>query len=227
MPEPTVHIVIDDHTAHDTLTHAGIVLPNGNHIELDDDGTIVDEHELLTGLADELTDHPDAFLRRRCETSTGATIHPSSRAAGTCSPGTFAESSCDSRGTVIDYGTKQRLFTGLARDAAMLLVRTCTHPGCETPARFCNIDHDLEWTDGGTTNQHNARVKCGHDNRTKHRQRWRTRRDTRGRPYTLRPDGTIILPIGERPPDLTIDELTELARARLAALRPTRQPTPA
>jgi len=44
------------------------------------------------------------------------------------------------------------------------------------------------------------------------------RRDRRGRAYTLRPDGTIILPVGERPPDLTDDEMAELTRRRVAAL---------
>ena len=37
----------------------------------------------------------------------------------------------------------------------------------------------------------------------------------------IRVDGTIILPVGERPPDLSIDEYTQLARERLRALRPT------
>ena len=185
LPEPTVGLVIDHRTAHEALAHAGIVLPNGNQIELDDDGSIANPDELLTGLVDELTDQPDAFLDRRCETSTGAAVHPSVvlRALLT---GHVRRVVVDSQGTVINYGTKQRLFTtGMAREAAMLLIRTCSHPGCETPARFCQVDHDHEWSDGGSTDQRNSRIKCGHDNRNKHRKRWRTRRDNRGRPYTL------------------------------------------
>jgi hypothetical protein len=34
--------------------------------------------------------------------------------------------------------------------------------------------------------------------------------------YHLKPDGTIMLPAGKRQPDLSIDELTGAARARLA-----------
>lgn len=218
LPEPTCHIVVDHRTAHEVLAHAGIVLPTGSSVELDDGGSITDEQQLLAGLAAELVDDPDAFLGRRCETSTGAPIHPSVVLRALLN-GHARRVVVDSRGTVIDHGTRQRLFTGLARDAALLLADVCSHPGCEVPARHCEVDHDLPWSDGGRTDQVNARVKCGHDNRAKHRQRWRTRRDAHGRPYTVRPDGTIMLPVGERPPDLSIDEMAELAHARVAALR--------
>jgi hypothetical protein len=40
----------------------------------------------------------------------------------------------------------------------------------------------------------------------------------RGRAYTIRADGTIILPAGERPPDLSIDEQHERIRNRLRDL---------
>jgi hypothetical protein len=48
------------------------------------------------------------------------------------------------------------------------------------------------------------------------------RRDRHGRAYTLKPDGTIILPVGERPPDLTDDELTEHIHKRINTLIATR-----
>ena len=86
------------------------------------------------------------------------------------------------------------------------------------PAAWSQVDHNHEWSNGGRTDQDNHNISCGHHNRLKHRQRWRTRRDQRGRAYTIRADGTIILPVGERPPDLSIDEQTELARARLLDL---------
>ena len=128
----------------------------------------------------------------------------------------------DSRGVIIDYGTKQRLFTGLARQAAMLMYRTCEAPGCNMPAAWSQVDHNIEWYEGGRTDQNNRAIGCGTHNRLKHREKWRIRRDHRGHAYTLRADGTIILPVGERPPDLTIDELNEHARQRLQQLRATR-----
>ncbi|MDW3213942.1 MAG: HNH endonuclease signature motif containing protein [Ilumatobacteraceae bacterium] len=120
-----------------------------------------------------------------------------------------------------DLGRRQRLFTGSAREAAKLLTRTCTHPDCRVPSRFAEVDHIDEWAGGsGATDQHNADVRCGGHNRFEHRQRWRTRRDRNGRSSSIRPDGTIVLPVGEREPDLTSDELTRIARALVADLVP-------
>jgi hypothetical protein len=214
LPDLVVNLVVDEHTAHETLATAGIVLPNGNSVELGDTGLPVDEPGLLDGLAAELVDDPAAFLTRRCETASGSPIHPSVVLRSLLT-GHVRRVVLDSRGVIIDYGTRQRLFTGLARHAALLLARTCEFPGCDLPAEWSQVDHNIEWSAGGRTDQDNTNIGCGHHNRRKHRQRWRTRRDQRGRAYTIRDDGTIILPAGERPPDLTIDEMTELARARL------------
>lgn len=217
LPETVVNLLVDDGSAHETLAHAGIVLPGGDQLELGESGLPVDEASLLDGLAGELVDDPEAFLARRCESPNGSPIHPQVvlRALLT---GHVRRVVLDSRGVVIDYGTKQRLFTGLARQAAMLLARTCEFPGCTMPADWSQVDHNHEWADGGRTDQDNGNIGCGHHNRTKHRRRWRTRRDQRGRAYTIRADGTIILPVGERPPDLSIDEQTQLARRRLRDL---------
>lgn len=214
LPDTVVNVVVDAATTHETLAHAGIVLPNGNTLELGDTGLPVDEPALLDGLTGELADDPAAFLTRRCETPNGTPIHPSIvlRALLT---GHVRRVVLDSRGVVIDYGTRQRLFTGLARQAAMLLTQTCEYPGCTLPAMWSQVDHNHEWANGGRTDQANTTIACGHHNRLKHRQRWRTRRDQRGRAYTIRDDGTIILPAGERPPDLTNDEHTQHVKNRL------------
>jgi hypothetical protein len=217
LPEPVVHVVVDADTAHDTLVHAGIVLPNGDHIDLDDTGNITDEASLFSDLTDELADHPEAFLDRHCETENGSPIHPSVMLRALLT-GHVRRVVMDSRGVVIDYGTKQRLFSGLARQAAMLMSRTCEAPGCTTRAGWSQVDHNIEWSNGGTTDQHNTVILCGPDNRLKHRQHLRIRRDQRGRAYTLKPDGTIILPVGEHPPDLTIHEQHEHTRRRIQQL---------
>jgi hypothetical protein len=114
-------------------------------------------------------------------------------------------------------------------------VRRCDHAGCDLPEDFCQVDHVTEWVDDGTTDQINAGVDCGHHNRHKHRRKFTRRRCIHGRSYTIRPDGSIILPVGARPPtfpddgdgdsDDTHDDVIEaarhvrLARARLRALR--------
>ena len=91
------------------------------------------------------------------------------------------------------------------------------------PAEFCDIDHVDEWAaDGGETNQDNAMPACGVHDRWKHRQRLRGRRDRHGRIHLVKPDGTVITPIGARDPEwaesdspaprwrtVTWDEMTE------------------
>jgi hypothetical protein len=215
LPEPTVNIVIDQHSTAEAFTRAAIILPNGNQVDLAE----LAEHDdtMLVTLADELVDDPEAFRSRRCETSSGAAV-PGFVALQAAMLGHIRRVVVDSNGVVVDLGSKQRLFTGNARLAAQLMTRSCSFPGCRLPARICQIDHNDEWNEGGRTDQSNANIECGPHNRHKHRNRLRTRRDSRGRIYHLRPDGTIILPVGERPPDLSIDEMTRAARARLAEL---------
>jgi hypothetical protein len=214
LPEPTTHIVIDHRSLHVTFTHACITLPNGNVADFEQ---ACDDPAMLSTLADELLTDPEAFRSRRCETSNGSAIHPMIvlRAVLT---GHIRRVVVDTDGVVIDYGSKQRLFTGHARQAAMLLATTCTHPGCRLPARLCEVDHITEWNDGGHTEQRNGAIKCGGHNRFKHRERWKTRRDPHGRIYNIRSDGTIVLPVGERAPDLSADELAEITRSRLTSL---------
>ena len=84
----------------------------------------------------------------------------------------------------------------------MLLVRSCQHPGCRMPARFSQVDHVDEWVaHGGRTDQSNAAIECSAHNIDKHRHRWRTRKAANGRTYTVREDGTIMLPVGARTPE--------------------------
>jgi hypothetical protein len=212
---PTVGIVVDEQTLDDTFARVGITLPTGDVIDVDE--LAGSDDTLLDTLVDELTDDPRAFLSRRCETSSGARIHPivALQAALT---GHVRRVVVDSAGTVIDYGRKQRMFTGNARQAAMALARYCAHPGCRLAASLCEVDHNDEWHTGGHTDQRNANVECAPHNRFKHRKRWTTRRDSCGRVYTMRDDGTIVLPVGERPPDLSADELGRITRSRLDAL---------
>jgi len=80
---------------------------------------------------------------------------------------------------------------------------------------MCEVDHNTPWSAGGRTDQDNSYIECGTHNRFKHRAGWTTRRDELGRTFHIDADGTIVLPVGERPPDLTDDELRHLARERL------------
>lgn len=217
LPEPTVNVVIDDASLQDALTHAGLILPNGNQIALDADGDIADHQALLTDLTAQFTGDHESLSKRMCNLSTGAAIHPSV-ALRALLTGHVRRVVVDSANVVTELGTRRRVFTGAAREAALLLSNFCTHAGCTVRGRHSQVDHMIEWSRGGETSQANAQARCGPHNRFKNRERWQSKRDERGRIYDITPDGTVVLPVGERSPDLTIDEQVERVRARVRAL---------
>jgi hypothetical protein len=105
----------------------------------------------------------------------------------------------DSAGVVVDAGRKRRLFSGVARDLALLLVHQCNHPGCTVPGDLCQADHMAEWQrDHGATDTSNADARCGPHNPWKSRNRVRSRRDPQGYIVNTRADGTMMLPVGRR-----------------------------
>ncbi|MEO6653130.1 MAG: DUF222 domain-containing protein [Ilumatobacteraceae bacterium] len=215
--DPLVNIIIDSTTWSELLAESGLA-PDG--------ACGVDPALIATLVSGEIP-----LSDRRCETSTGIQVHPHDvlRAALT---GHVRRVVVDSAGVVIDLGRRQRLFTGPARDAAKLLIRHCEHPGCDLPVEWCDVDHATEWADGGPTDQHNAGPECRRHNLAKTRQRWRKQRAVNGRNYTIRPDGTVILPVGTRRPTFPtesdddsddhtpaeVTQLAQLARARVADL---------
>jgi hypothetical protein len=219
--EPLVSILTDHRTWGRLLADAGLA----------PDATLAGERvDPFTGLASpdellaELMADPDSISSRRCETSTGQILDPHTvlRAA---LAGHIRRVVLGADNLPINLGRKARVFTGPAREAAKLLAVQCDHLGCGLPAELCEVDHSIEWHEGGATDQDNAGVRCGGDNRAKHRKRWRTRRDIHGRIHTIRADGTIMLPVGVRPPvfpdaptAIEIAEATRLARARVRAL---------
>lgn len=210
-----VHVVSDPHTLHEAFAEAELVVdtPDGREtVALA--GTDIDD-VLATAAAD-----PARWTDRHCETSRGTAIHPRQllRAAMT---GYVRRVVIDSQGVVVDWGRRRRFFDGPARDAAKLLVRRCTHPGCTVCPEHADVDHAEEWfRDAGATDQWNANVACSTHNRFKSRAGWRVRRDASGRRFHIRADGTVVLPVGARQPDFTDDEMIRAARARVAALRP-------
>jgi hypothetical protein len=229
---PLVNILCDQRTMALVLADAGLAPTTSLSGDPIDPFTGLPAHHTADLLADLVAD-PDAFARMRCETAAGTPLHPHDvlRAA---LAGHIRRVVVDAQGVVIDMGRKARLFTGPAREAAKLLVRRCDHAGCDLPEDFCEVDHVTEWVDHGTTDQINAGVDCGHHNREKHRKRLTRRRSIHGQSYTIRPDGSIILPVGARPPTFPddgdsdsdpLDEVidiacqTRLARARVRALR--------
>ncbi len=141
-------------------------------------------------------EQPDAPLpdaadvdARRCETVDGAPVDPADAViAGIV--GHVRRVVMDSSGVVIDLGRKRRMYTGSAREAAVLQGRRCWWPGCGQPSS--HIDHSTDWARDGHTNPANAAPACPRHNRYKNRG-YLTWRDRRGRWHTHRPDGTEIV----------------------------------
>lgn len=231
--EPLVSMLVDQRTVSAILARSGL----GQITDLA--GNTIDP---ITGLpadpADfaDLLGHPDDFMSRRIETTTGTPLKLTDVLRGLIS-GHIRRVVLGANSRVIDMGRNSRVFTGAARDAARLLTVSCEHPGCEMPAAWCQVDHSTEWHQHGTTDQANAATLCGYNNREKHQKQQTHRRDVNGRLHTFRADGTIILPVGTRPPPFPDEEpdgrpdrrepdRDELAarRQRLAIFRHRRPP---
>ncbi len=76
-----------------------------------------------------------------------------------------------SKGHILDFGYATRLFTGGLRQAIIERDQQCSHPYCETPGSYCQVDHVIEYEDGGHTKEQNGRLLCGYHNRLKHTQK--------------------------------------------------------
>jgi hypothetical protein len=227
-PEPVVNINIDKTTFDEVVLKHHLGTSN-EFFDPDPGGKLNNE------LGQQLIAHAPDLIDRRCETTSGIIVHPE-HALKAALTGHIRRVVIDTAGVVINMGRLQRLFTGSARTAAQLLATTCSHAGCQIPATLCDVDHLEPWTQShGRTDQHNAGPGCNPHNRRKHKNRWQTRRAKNGLIYTIRANGTIILPVGERQPDFHEPDndpahttRTEAnIRARLASIRPNEpSPTP-
>ncbi len=195
------------------------------------DQTSFEEQLAHDGLIATPTDLPATdWSQRRSETTDGTVLLPAD-AVRAALHGHIRRVVINTAGIPVDVGRKRRLFAGVAREVARLLGHHCDHPGCTAPSSQCEIDHLDEWVrHGGVTNLDNAGLQCATDNRNKQRTRLHVYRDPDGRPHTQRRDGTWMHPVGQRqqhpqalapPGDEQIEHLTNLARARAAALQRT------
>ncbi|BAN01634.1 HNH endonuclease signature motif containing protein [Ilumatobacter coccineus] len=95
----------------------------------------------------------------------------------------------DGAGVVIDLGRRRRLFTGSAREAALLLSMRCLWPGCDRPSRNCEVDHAVTWRQHGATDPGNGGPMCKRHNLLKENARFSTHRDAAGDWVVLDADG--------------------------------------
>jgi hypothetical protein len=207
--EPLVNIVIDHVTAGHVMHAHGLI-----------------ESADLLGIGDDaLADAQANLLNRTCSLN-GTPVHPDV-ALKAMVTGRVRRAVVDADSVTIDLGRTQRLFPRKARQAARLLVNTCSHRGCDIPAAFCDIDHRAEWVaDNGPTDQSNAMPLCGVHDRWKHANKIRSRRATNGRIYLIRPDGSVIKDVGETDPEWAEPAPTHPPRPSAPPSEPDRNDDP-
>ena len=102
--------------------------------------------------------------RRVCEMADGTVIAPKLLVPW-LTQAEFERVIFDTPKRVLEIGAKRRFFTGALRRAIELRDRHCTFPGCRIPANRCDIDHIIEYSQGGPTTQANGRLRCPAHNR--------------------------------------------------------------
>jgi hypothetical protein len=92
----------------------------------------------------------------------------------------------DTSGRVVGVGRRRRFAPGWLTDATLALHDTCSHPGCRTAARRCDIDHARPWnpTDlkrpPGRTDVDQLAPLCEHHNHRKEADGWRVEQSADG-----------------------------------------------
>lgn len=132
---------------------------------------------------------------RLCATTSGVPVDPAAVVAAAL-VGHVRRIVVGSSGRIIGVGRRQRIFTGAAREAALIQSLLdvsdgrCLWPGCGR-RRNCQIDHTTEWQHDGVTDLANAGLLCARHNRHKSHG-YTVWRDPAGRWHTYRPDGTEL-----------------------------------
>ena len=172
-PDPLINVLIDDDTADRLL-------------------------RMLAGL-DTRPKLPTVFQQHRCETIDGVPLSDAA-AIDLMLVGRLRRVLVAPDSVVIDMGRSRRLFTGSAREAAMLGDQRCCWPGCEITTAHCETDHLLEWARGGPTSPRNAARSCRHHNVFRTAHGYTARRTDDGRWAVRRPDGSCVgdadVPVG-------------------------------
>ena len=121
----------------------------------------------------------------------------------------------DPQGRVLEYGQTTYRPPQALKDLILARDRSCTGPGCSTPARMCQIDHEVPFP-RGTTGEINNDAKCVTEHQLKTAGLFTAKRDpdTGATLWTDR-HGTTYTRLPETAPlaDLSDDRLQDIARA--------------
>lgn len=148
-------------------------LLNGRHLKQSRGRGMVDMTVELTTLAG-LDDHPGDL------NGYGPVIADVARQVAA------AQADVEHRVTVTEHG--EPIWTGITRRRptssqkryVQARDRTCVFPGCRMPATECDIDHTIDYSQGGPTTPWNNAPLCRHHHRGKHKRGWKLERTAPG-----------------------------------------------
>jgi hypothetical protein len=76
--------------------------------------------------------------------------------------------------------------------------QTCTGPGCNRRAAYCDLDHVQAFSAGGKTAVKNLAHLCRHHHRVKHKTKWQVIQQPDGTVQWISPTGHTACP--DQPP---------------------------
>ena len=87
----------------------------------------------------------------------------------------------------LDIGRATRTWPTGIRRAVTLRDGGCVFPGCDRPARWCDIHHITFWVNGGPTSVENGCCLCGFHHTLIHQGDWQIRMAKDGHPEIIPP----------------------------------------
>jgi hypothetical protein len=94
-------------------------------------------------------------------------------------------------GLPLDVGREHRIVPPWIRKAVHARDRTCRWPGCDAPAEWTDVHHEVPWYLGGTTDIEHLISLCRWHHGLVHEGQWKLTLDhTTGQVHITRPDGT-------------------------------------
>jgi hypothetical protein len=114
-------------------------------------------------------------------------------------------------GHLLDLGRRSYRPSAALRDFVVARDQTCTFPGCAVPSVRCDLDHEVPWDEGGTTDAEQLQALCRRHHRFKTERSWTVKRDPAtgtatwtsrlGEEYTSPRFPVLEPPLADPPPD--------------------------
>lgn len=152
--------------------HAGVAAESslGTTIVCDHATYLVALARILAAMRGEDPNQYRYPFERRCEFADGIPVTPE-QAVWASIAGWIGVLAVDENGHALNHSRNHRFFTSAQRDATMLAFPTCDDPTCSIRSIHCQMDHLLEWIDGGLTDTANGHPLCRGHNLWKEHQR--------------------------------------------------------